>query len=129
MFDHIDKLNELNKHSPLKEKLVGTHQTIKKNLPFIARIAIAIYDPETRMLKTFAHSSDDENPLENYQSSLDKAPSLKKIIEKGLPRVINNMVTFDNGTNEHTKRIGRTGYAASYTIPMFNDANFFGFSF
>jgi len=129
MSEHIDKLNELNKHSSLKEKLAGTHQAIKKSMPFIARIAIAIYDPSTRTLKTFVHSSDNENPLENYQSSIDEAPSLKKIIEKGLPRVINNMVTFDNGTNEHTKRIGRSGYAASYTIPMFNDANFFGFIF
>ncbi len=129
MFDHIDSLEDLNKHLPLKAKLFSAHQAIKKSLPFIARIAIAIYDPETRVLKTFIHSSGDDNPLEHYQTSLDDAPSLKNILDKGLPRVINNLLTFDKSTKEHTKRIGRAGYAASYTMPIFNDGDFLGFIF
>lgn len=129
MSNHIDTLESLNKHISLKEKLVSTHQVIKKNMPFITRIAVAIYDSETRVLKTFLHSSGEENPLENYQVLLDEAPSLKNILDKGLPRVINNLLTFDDGTKEHTKRIGRVGYAASYTLPMFNDGDFLGFIF
>jgi len=129
MFDHIDTLGDLNKNIPLKEKLINTHQVIKKTLPFIARIAIAIYDPETRVIKTFIHSSENESPLENYQILLDDAPSLKRILDKGLPRVVNNMLTFDNGTKEHTKRIGRAGFASSYTMPMFRDGHFLGFIF
>lgn len=129
MVDHIDTLGDLNKNIPLKEKLVNTHKVIKNSLPFIARIAIALYDPESRVLKTFIHSSENESPLENYQILLDEAPSLKKILDKGLPRVINNMLTFDNGSKEHTRRIGRAGYAASYTMPIFNDGDFLGFIF
>ena len=129
MIEHIDTLDSLNKHAPIKDKLVSAHMTIKKSLPFIARIAIALYDPETRVLKTFLHSSEDDNPLENYQALIDDAPSLKKILDKGLPRVINNMLTFDDGSKEHTRRIGRVGYAASYTMPMFNDGDFLGFVF
>ena len=52
MPDHIDALHNLNKHIPLKEKLTSAHQTIKKSLPFITRIAVTLYDPETRILKT-----------------------------------------------------------------------------
>ena len=129
MFDHIDSLEDLNKHIPLKDKLVSAHQAIQKSLPFIARIAIAIYDPDTRILKTFIHSSGDDNPLEHYQASLDEAPSLKNILDKGLPRVINNMLTFNESSKEHAQRIGRTGYAASYTMPIFNDGDFLGFVF
>lgn len=129
MFDHTDNLNDLNKHIPLKEKLISTHQAIKQNLPFIDRIAIAIYDRKTRVLKTFIHSSEDENPLENYQTAIDNAPSLKKILDNGLPRVINNLLTFDDGSKEHSKRIGRTGYKASYTMPMFHNGDFLGFIF
>ncbi len=129
MFDHIDSLEDLNKHIPLKDKLVSAHQAIQKSLPFIARIAIAIYDSETRILKTFIHSSGDDNPLEHYQASLDEAPSLKNILDKGLPRVINNMLTFNESSKEHAQRIGRTGYAASYTMPIFNDGDFLGFVF
>jgi len=129
MPEHRDTLEELNKNRPLKEKLVVAHHSIKAIFPFIARIAVAIYDPKTTMLKTYLHSSGDDNPLDHYQTKLEDAPSLKQILERGLPRVANNMLTFENGQNEHTKRIGRHGYAASYTLPMFNDGHFFGFIF
>lgn len=38
-------------------------------------------------------------------------------------------MTFDNGKQEHTQRIGRQGYAASYTLPMFHSGEFIGFLF
>ncbi len=129
MSDHVDSLDILNKHTPLNEKLASAHNAIKKNLPFIARIAVTIYDAETRILKTFLNSSDDDNPLENYQASIEDAPSLKKILEEGRPRVINNMLTFENSNKEHVHRIARSGYAASYTMPIFNDGDFLGFIF
>lgn len=126
---HLDYLEELNHELPLRDKLVATHKSISENFPFIVRIAVAIYDPETSVLKTYIHSSEDANPLSNYQTLLDEAPSLKAILKSGQPRVINNMLTFENGQHEHTRRIGRQGYAASYTMPMFNRGNFFGFIF
>lgn len=130
MPEHKDILEPLNQHTSLKEKLVKAHETLKEAYPFVARIAIAIYDAQTNTLKTFLDSSgDDESPLKNYQTSMDNAPSLKAILDKGLPRIINNMLTFENGKNEHTKRIGRSGYAASYTLPMFDEGNFAGFIF
>ncbi|MGB5676690.1 MAG: HD domain-containing phosphohydrolase, partial [Gammaproteobacteria bacterium] len=129
MSDHIDTLDDLNKHIPLKQKLVSAHQVIKKNLPFIARIAIAIYDPETRVLKTFIHSSDETTPLENYHALIDDAPSLKRILDQRRPRVINNFLTFDHNNKEHNRRLGRAGYAASYTMPIFNNGDFLGFIF
>ena len=129
MSDHHDALEELNKHISLREKLTATHKSVSEIFPFIVRIAIAIYDPETGVLKTYIHSSGEDNPLDNFQTYLDDAPSLKAILNKGLPRVVNSMVTFENGQHEHTKRIGRQGYAASYTLPMFNNGVFFGFLF
>lgn len=129
MREHHDTLSELNKYTPLREKLVATHQSVSEVFPFIARIAIAIYDPETTILKTFMHSSGEDNPLEHYQALLEDAPSLKNILNKGLPRVINNLLTFENSQNVHTKRIGRQGYAASYTLPIFNNGEFLGFVF
>jgi len=129
MTEHHDLLGDINKHLPLKDKLISTHKSLSEIFPFIVRIAITLYDPETRVIKTYLHSSDDENPLENYQTLIDDAPSLKKILDKGLPRVINNLLTFDNGSREHTRRIGRGGYAASYTLPIFNEGEFIGFIF
>lgn len=129
MVEHEDLLAALNTHLPLKDKLVNAHQVVKDKFPFIARIALTLYDPKTKILKTYMHSSGDDNPLQNYQSLLDDAPSLKDIIEKGKPRVVNNLVTFENSEHEHAQRIGRQGYAASYTMPMFNNGVFVGFIF
>ncbi len=129
MKEHNDVLVELNKHNSLQEKLIATHKSISELFPFIARIAIAIYDPETGILKTYLHSSGNDNPLNHYQTLIDEAPSLKKMLDSGLPRVINNMLTFEGGNHVHTIRIGRQGYAASYTMPMFDNGIFFGFIF
>lgn len=129
MFDHEDTLNVLNSKLPLKEKLVSAHKTIQTRFPFIVRIAVTIYDPKTRLLKTYLHSSDDDNPLKNYEASLDNAHSLKEVIAKGRPRVVNNLVTFEDSEGSHAKRLARQGYAASYTMPMFDAGEFFGFLF
>lgn len=129
MTEHLDKLNELNKRISLHEKITATHTSMNEIFPFIARIAIAIYDPGTGLIKTYLHSSDDKHPLAHYQAYLNDVPSLKQIVDKGSPRVINNYLTFEHSGNEHTKRIGRQGYVASYTLPMFNDGEFYGFVF
>ncbi len=128
MSEHQDALEQLNKRLSLTEKLVAAHKSMNVMYPFVARIAVTLYDPETTVLKTYLNSSVDGNPLEHYQTLIDDAPSLKKLLNEGRPRVINNMLTFDDGS-EHTVRIGRKGYAASYTLPMFNDGVFFGFIF
>ncbi len=129
MESHHDTLENLNNNSPLREKLVETHRVIQAHLPFIARIAIALYDPKTSALKTYLHSSGADDPLPHYQAQLTDAPSLVRILEEGRPRVINNMLTFESGRHEHTLRLGRQGYAASYTMPMFANGAFFGFTF
>jgi len=129
MTEHHDALEGLNKQTSLRDKIITAHKSVSEIFPFIVRIAIALYDPETKILKTYLHSSGDDNPLDHYQTLLDEAPSLKAILEKGLPRVANNLLTFEDGKHEHTQRIGRQGYAASYTLPMFNNGVFIGFIF
>jgi len=124
-----DILSALNQAIPLKDKLMHCHRVIQGHQPFIARIAVAIHDPDTGVLKTYVHSSGGDDPLSNYQSALSDAPSLKRILEDGRPRIINNLVTFENGRHEHTQRIGRQGYAASYTLPLYHQGQFFGFLF
>lgn len=126
---HRDMFEILNQNLPLKEKLVSAHEAVKVQFPFIMRIAITLYDNDTGMLKTYVDSSGGDNPLDHYETHIDNAPSLKSILEKGYPRVINKMVTMESKNSEHTKRIGRQGYAASYTLPMFNNGVFFGFIF
>jgi HD-GYP domain-containing protein (c-di-GMP phosphodiesterase class II) len=129
MTEHHDSLEALNQALPLQEKVVAAHHSVREQFPFIVRIAVAIYDTETSLLKTYVHSSGEDNPLDHYEAVLRDAPSLQAILERGLPRVINNPLTFEDGAQEHTVRIGRAGYAASYTLPIFNEGVFIGFIF
>ena len=129
METYQDTLEALNRNLPLGAKLIQTHRVVQKQLPFVARIAIALYDPKTNLLKTYLHSSGEDDPLPRYHASLNEAPSLANILKEGRPRVINNMLTFESGEHEHTRRIGRQGYAASYTMPIFNNGALVGFIF
>jgi HD-GYP domain-containing protein (c-di-GMP phosphodiesterase class II) len=126
---HQDSFSALNAASSLKERLVDVHKVVQGYFPFVSRIAVTLYDAQTNVLRAYEHSSGNDDPLSNYQTSLDDAPSLKRLLEQGRPRVINRQITFEGGAHEHTRRIARQGYAASYTLPMFNQGEFFGFIF
>jgi HD-GYP domain-containing protein (c-di-GMP phosphodiesterase class II) len=128
-YPHSDALADLNRNLSLRDKLRTAHHSVQETLPFIARIAIVLYDPETHILKTYMDSSGGDRPLDNYETPLENAPSLKQILEVGRPRVINNMLTFEDSKHEHTKRLGRQGYAASYTMPIYHAGTFIGFIF
>ena len=125
---HWDALEHLNRHGSLRDKLAKTHQAIQRHLPFVARISVALYDPTTATLSSYLHSGDDD-PLAHYQTEIANAPSLKHILEQGHPRVINKMLTFEASGHEHTIRIGRSGYAASYTLPILSNGVLLGFLF
>ena len=79
METYEDTLDALNRNLPLREKLIQTHRLVQKQLPFVARIAIALYDPKTSVLKTYLHSSGEDDPLSHYQARLSETPSLANI--------------------------------------------------
>jgi HD-GYP domain-containing protein (c-di-GMP phosphodiesterase class II) len=129
MFDYRDSLSELNTDSPLLEKLKSIHNTLAARFDSIDRIAVALYDPKTDLLKTFIHSSGGDQPLSQYQAPLREAESLMDIIKTGKPRVVNDLSIFANGEHEHTQKISAQGYGSSYTLPMYMSGHFFGFVF
>ena len=126
---HNDALQALNADGPLRGRIREIHWAVRSFLPFVARIAVALYDPKTTYLKTFVHSSDGDDPLPHYQAPIGEVPSLKKLLDEKRPRVIQHMLTFESPESEHAERLGRAGYAASYTMPMFSNGTFLGFVF
>lgn len=126
---HPDFLNELNKKITVSEKITFIHRVVRQHSGFVHRIGVAIYDAKADCLKTFAHSSDGENPLPYYQSKLREARSLYRIHLEGKPRVINDLAVFDDSRQEHAKRINAHGYRSSYTVPMYHNAQLTGFVF
>lgn len=129
MLKHQDSLLELNQNLPLNKKLKVIHSVLKKRFDFVDRISVALYDRNSKILKTFLASSGRDYPLEFYDTELEKAPSLMEIAKTKTPRVINDLSIFQQGEHEHTKRILDQGYRASYTTAMFFGDELGGFIF
>jgi HD-GYP domain-containing protein (c-di-GMP phosphodiesterase class II) len=101
---------------------------MQTHLPFVERIAITIYDAKTALLKSYVHSGGDIDPQAPHQQQMKEIPSIQGKLQQGHARVIVDTLTFEEGNNKY-KRLGRSGYAASYTMPMFHNGVFFGFIF
>lgn len=129
MFDHQDVFAALNGKLPLPEKIKFVHGLLKSRFEFIDRIAVVIYEPKTDLLKTFVHSSGGDSPLSLYSARLADSESLRKILEVGHPRVVNDMDVFSRAAAEHSRRIAAQKYGSSYTMPMLLNGEFFGFLF
>ncbi len=129
MFEHKDVLSALNGKLPLPEKIEYVHGLLKGRFDFIDRISVAIYDPKTDLLKTYLHSSQDQEPLVLYSAKLADSESMQEILKVGRPRVVNDLDIFSNVSAEHARRIASLRYKSSYTMPMFLNGEFFGFLF
>lgn len=129
MFDHEDKLWRLYESAPLADKLELIHGVIAQRFPFIARLAVAIYDPRRRVVKTYLASGQGARSLSRYEARLEDAPMLEEILKARRPRVVNDLRLFASGNHEHTKAIARLGYGSSYTTPILVNGSVWGFLF
>lgn len=125
---HHDALQALNADAPLRARIREMHWAARSSLPFIDRIAVALYDQKTAQLRAFVHSGDGENAAPHHPVPIGEVPSLRRLLDEKRPRVIENMLTFEN-TESERERLGRSGYAASYTMPLFSNGAFLGFVF
>lgn len=128
-FSHLDPLHKLGSNVTLPEKLKLLHSFLKQQHSLIARIAIALYDKPSDILKTFVWSSEDESPLIHYQAQMANSPSLIEVVQSGHPRIINNMDIFSDGQHKHTRLLNKSHFGSSYTFPMYKNDQFIGFIF
>ncbi|WP_197722773.1 HD-GYP domain-containing protein [Sulfurivermis fontis] len=124
-----DSLGFLDENRPLADKLAALHQTVAARCPCIHRIAIALYDARTDLLKTYIYSSEGESPLRHYQAPLASSHTLSEIVAQGKPRVVNDLTIFADSAHEHSRRLLAGGFGASYTLPMYQNGMFRGFVF
>jgi HD-GYP domain-containing protein (c-di-GMP phosphodiesterase class II) len=129
LYSHADALSRLDQNLPLNQKLQVVHEAIRESLPFVERVAVAAYDRERRVLKTFLASCSADQPLVRYEARLENAPALAEILRVGRPRVVNDLTVFEAGHHAHTAAIRRHGYRASYTMPVSLQGTFWGFVF
>jgi HD-GYP domain-containing protein (c-di-GMP phosphodiesterase class II) len=129
MFEHQDVLSALNGKLPLSKKIELIHGLLKKRFGFISRIAVAVYDPKTDLLKTYMQSGSEGNAMAFYSARLSDSASMQEILKVGRPRVVNDLDIFSHVPAEHARRIAAQQFHSSYTMPMFQNGDFFGFLF
>ena len=116
----------------IQGQLQDIHDSLKADLPSITRVAVAIYDEQTDILKTFVHSTDGESPFSHYEARLEEVPSLRNLANRGSGRIIDNLRPWETGragSSEHVRRLLETGYRSTYTVPFYDHGAFFGFVF
>lgn len=129
VFDHEDLLSGVESGSSLLHKLQIVHDSLRARHDVLDRIAVAIYDEETRALRTLVGWNSGANPLVHYECLLSDAPSLELIASDKRPRLVQDLSLFDQGTHLHTHRIAQAGFRSSYTVPIIRAGSLVGFVF
>jgi HD-GYP domain-containing protein (c-di-GMP phosphodiesterase class II) len=97
--------------------------------PHLCRIAIAVYDDKTDLLKTFVNSTDGVEALTHYSVKLSTVKSLKELADTRKTRVINDLEILSSSNSEHTKWLLEQGFKSSYTVPIHGHESLVGFLF
>ncbi|MCR6632084.1 MAG: HD domain-containing protein [Magnetospirillum sp.] len=115
----------------LAERLICLHDEIKgdESLAALSRIAVALYDDSTDLLKTFIHSSDGDSPLEHTVARLSELPTLQQLAWTGARRTINDLGAAAEAGQDQAVRLVASGYRSSYTVPIQHKGTFYGFLF
>jgi HD-GYP domain-containing protein (c-di-GMP phosphodiesterase class II) len=118
-----DNLNALN------HRLGRIHEQVREHFPFVARIAVALYDSKIDDIKTFLYSPAEGSPLKHYRTRLADATWLDELRRSRRSRVIDDLSPALLGGQLHSLRIAAAGFKASYTVPIFDEDEFLGFVF
>ena len=113
----------------VERQLIEIHGCLRQYFPALGRLAIALYDPKTDKLKTFAHSTTGGTPLAQYEAVLAEVPSLGALARTGRHRVVRDLSVFNGSPHEHSRRLLEDGYRSSYTLPVRADGRLLGFLF
>jgi HD-GYP domain-containing protein (c-di-GMP phosphodiesterase class II) len=124
---HEDGLALLNDNVPLQDKLAAVYKFVRERVPYIDRIAVALYDAGTDTLKTYAHATTGDNPLPLYEARLAASASLSEVRALRKARIVNDTELYGTAA-PHSRNIG-AAFGSSYTLPIFRNGEFVGFLF
>ena len=113
----------------LTQRLQGIHELIRSRYSFVDRVAIALYDPSTDLLKTFVSSNTDQTLLKRYEVTLSSVPSLRALAESHKSRIVEDIAESFSQRTRHTSWLAEQGYHASYTTPIFQGHELAAFLF
>lgn len=115
--------------SSVAAKMRGVHERIHERHPVIERLAVALYDPDLKRLRTFVDSTDSGTSLRAYECPIADVPSLLAIARSGKARVLNDLSTSISGHSPHSRWLLHEGYRSSLTVPIMQNEQLLGFLF
>ena len=115
--------------SGLGQRLKSVHSILLARFRFIDRIALALYDPATDLLKTFASSNQGGPTLLRYEATLASVPSLAKLRDSRQPRVVDDIEDSYAARSTHTDWLKSRHFRSSYTLPFFRGEELTAFLF
>ena len=108
-------------HMPsLTARLESIHTMVMDKVPSIDRIAFALYDTKTDLLKTFINSTKTRVPIKAYEIKLADVPSLTELAKTGSIRVINDVQAALKPHSQHSTWVLDQEYQSSFIIPLNN---------
>ncbi|NOY67058.1 MAG: HD domain-containing protein [Gammaproteobacteria bacterium] len=125
--EYQDSLALQKDEGTLQDKLISIHEVITATFSFVDRISVAVYEQETDLLKIFMASCYGETPLNHHEVMLNDLPLLMSVMNKGKASVIDDVDIFSKDNNIHILQMAELRYVASYVMPVYKNAEFFGF--
>jgi HD-GYP domain-containing protein (c-di-GMP phosphodiesterase class II) len=104
-------------------------QLIMELTPDVDRVAVALYDPQDDVLKTFFNSTRTGEAISGYEFHLSKSQSLSHLATSRSVRVLDNIPAAVEGNTKHSAWLLKEGYRSSLTIPLFDKGSFIGLLF
>lgn len=113
----------------LAEQLRLVFGLISMRFSFIDRVAVAIYDADTDLLKTFVSSNQDESAQSPYEVPLAELPALAHLAHARARHLVGEISdTFRSG-NPHTEWLRARDYQSNCTTPVFQGDDLVAFLF
>ena len=113
----------------VEARLRSLHQIAKSRYAFIDRIAIALYDADLDLLKTFISSNGASDALVRYEAHLADVPSLRELATERRSRVVDDIEQRFTAPTAHTEWLKSQRYRASYTLPVHQGESLIAFLF
>lgn len=112
----------------IEEQLRSMHVQLRSELPGVTRIAVAVYDDKTDILKTFVHSTEGASPFSHFVEKLANVPALAELARNRNDRVIGDL-TADLSSGSRRRLLVDRGFRSSYTTPFYDRGLLVGFVF
>lgn len=111
------------------QQLESIHDIVRARYPTVDRVAFALYDQDTELLKTFVSSNSDDVALRGHEAPLSEVPSLLELARSGGHRVVDDIPGTFRAGSLHTEWLKARGYLSSYTTPIYDGQALAGFLF